>query len=578
MSAAAGGTPAALSARELMARFPSGLALEDFTSFHRSLEIRLSRAYWRKRGGQAFLEREVPNDITNDGTRAARAAEVLFANCIEVDASGGGGPIRVLELGVGMGLFARLVLRRFRELCGAHGKDFYSRLTYHATDYSEQNLLDIQRLGTLDDFEDHVRLSVVDATAPAQFTPLGRTSAKPWVGGFRAVFHNYLYDALPTSMVLRQEGRWYELRIQARLSEPWRVEELSGLSFDALLDLLRRGDDASVDALVPLYSFINAERSFFPVELDQLPYGDEVRRFADEVLQPWIDEAVGPQRNLRMWVPWGGMTSFSNTAPLLEPHGFMLMTDYGSTRVADVTGARAYQRYGAGVCVNVNFVLLEQFVRQRGFEICAAEGDDDLPLHGRLFTRASLAQTRARFQETFAAGDFETLESHLTEARALVQKDHVKALEHYYAAVQVCPHNWRTLAELAHVENAHAERHDRALELIDQALALNPTCSSDLWSERGDILVILGQLEEAERAYQRGVTLNPSHSRSHYNLAWLWAEMGRFVEALEACGRALATDRTGEASETILAKQRDILARRREAYDAERERVLLRHA
>jgi len=554
---------------DIVARFPNGLALEDFTPFHRSLELRLSRAYWRKRGGQAFTEREVPNDITNDGTRAARAAEVLFAHCIELAESGGlGGPIRVLEFGVGLGLFARLFLWSFRDLCGREKRDFFARLTYYATDVSERNLADIQRLGTLEEFGEHVRLGQVDATRPDELLPLG---------AMRAIFHNYLYDALPQSLVLRQDGRWYELYIQARLEDPWRVPELTDMSLPSFIEILRRGDEDSLDALVPLFSYVQAERSFFPVDLTTVPFGAEVQQFADAALQPWVDATVGQDRNVRMWVPWGGMTSFQGSIPLLEPDGLMLFTDYGSTELSEVTGARVYQRYGAGVCVNVNFPLLDGFMRSQGFQVSVPAGDDDLPLHARLASKAALPRTHVRFVDAFAAADFEAMDTHLADGRRLSRKDVAKALEHYRSAVQMFPCNWKVLAELAHVENAFAENHEGALALIDQAIALNPTCSSDLWSERGDILVLLGQMAEAERSYARGVALNGMHSRCHYNLAWLWAEQGRFPEALEACGRALATDRTGAASETILAKQKDILARRREAYDAERERILLRH-
>jgi tetratricopeptide (TPR) repeat protein len=199
-------------------------------------------------------------------------------------------------------------------------------------------------------------------------------------------------------------------------------------------------------------------------------------------------------------------------------------------------------------------------------------------LHARLASRAPLQKTHERFVAGFNGADFEALDNYLAEARKLFEQELPKALELYRKALDLYPGNWKVLSELAHIENAFAMNHEGALSLIDQAIALNPTCASDLWCERGDILVILNRTDEAESAYLRGVELNPMHSRSHYNLAWLWAEMGRHAEALEAVGRALATDRSGAASDTILAKQKDILTKRRAAYDAERERILGRHS
>src|SRR5262249_56850682 len=68
------------------------------------------------------------------------AARLLLASCLEASPRAAAPqdehPITVLELGAGSGLFARLLLDRFRDLCAEIGRDFYKRLTYIVSDAS----------------------------------------------------------------------------------------------------------------------------------------------------------------------------------------------------------------------------------------------------------------------------------------------------------------------------------------------------------------------------------------------------------------------------------------------------------
>jgi tetratricopeptide (TPR) repeat protein len=562
---------------DLRERFAGGVALEDFTRFVDSLEVRIGWAYWKKRGGQAFINREVPNDITNDGVRASRAAEVLFANCEEAEDSGRlGDTIPVVEMGVGLGLFARLLLQCFRILCEQSGRDFHRRLLYHATDFSRQNLADIQRLGTLAEFDPRVRLGILDALDPTTFTPLGSGTSEPLAGPLRAVFHNYLFDALPQSLVLRQQGAWYELRVQTRLGEPWRLCEFTPRPFDEVMDLLRRGDPEGIEALSDAYPLIEVERSFFPVTRNELPYARFAERFADEVLQPDVDHRIGTKRNVRMWLPWGAMTSLEKTAERLAEDGFLLFTDYGHTTAPEVATARAYQRYGAGICIPVNFPILDGFAQSIGLRLIVAEGDETLPLHARLVTKRPLARTETGFARRFVGRDFHELENLLKGAREAADGDVARAQARFREAETKFPDNWLLLAEWAHVENFVADNPGRALELADRALALNPTCSADLWCERGDALHRLGDGEGSERAYLRGLEVNPEHSRSHFNIAWLRAERGAYGEALLEIGKALACDSGGHHTKMLLDKQQEILDNRAAARDADRQRLMPR--
>src|SRR3954467_9073109 len=84
--------------------------IQDFVPLAESLEWQLGQEYLRQRGSKAFLSdmTPVPFVINNDGTLSRNAAEVFFACLIEAEETGKlEQEIFVLELGIGVGLFAR---------------------------------------------------------------------------------------------------------------------------------------------------------------------------------------------------------------------------------------------------------------------------------------------------------------------------------------------------------------------------------------------------------------------------------------------------------------------------------------
>ena len=109
----------------------------------------------------------VPFVVNNDGTLSRNVAEVFFASLEDAEKKG---PLEsqlfVLELGIGVGLFARYFLDAFRDLCQQHHKDYYERLYYIAADRSRQMLLDVCRHGVLADHPGRYLLRLVDAMQP----------------------------------------------------------------------------------------------------------------------------------------------------------------------------------------------------------------------------------------------------------------------------------------------------------------------------------------------------------------------------------------------------------------------------
>jgi tetratricopeptide (TPR) repeat protein len=559
-------------ASALRRRYPNGVLLEDFVSLADSLEARLSRAYWERRGLKSFLAREVPNEITNDGLRASRAAEVLLAHCREAQAATTlPDRIVVAEFGIGLGLFARLLLRRFEELCSDDGHDFYERLSYYATDISERNLEEIERFGTLAEFGEHVRLGKLDALDPAAFMPLGARQPESVAGSLQAIFHNYVYDTLPQCQLLRQDESWYELRVQTRLHEPWRLQDFHTEPVEEILDSVRRGADEAVASLLPVYEWIAVERCFFPVEVRSIPHSDVVLRFCDEVLQPSLDAKARAGESLRMWVPWGAMESCRKSMTLLHEGGFMLFSDYGVNEATEFLQARDYQRYGAGVCICLNLPMLDYHLATADAlhaTLTIPDGDEDLPLHSRLLTTGESPKTRGTFAAEYSAERYRAVSRPVARARSAVDRgDYATALASYAQAMDSCGQNWPVLGEWAHVANSAGEPVRTVLDITERALDVNPTCSADLWNEHGDALLRANRYAEAERAYRTAIAIEPEHSRSHFNLARTFAEQDQLDRALRAIGDSLAFDHAGRHTDMLLHKQAELLAAKRRSFD-----------
>jgi hypothetical protein len=198
-------------AEQILSRSQSGRDLvQEFVPLAQSLEWFLGQEYLKERGNKAFLSDSspVPYVVNNDGSLSRRAAQVLFESLEARGESQEKEALYVLELGIGVGLFARLFLDQFRDLCRKNGRDYYDRLCYIAADRSPRMLLDVARHGLLARHAGHYRLRVVDAMKPGEALPYDvafrgerretRDETRPLI---RAVFLNYLLDCLPAAVL-----------------------------------------------------------------------------------------------------------------------------------------------------------------------------------------------------------------------------------------------------------------------------------------------------------------------------------------------------------------------------------------
>jgi hypothetical protein len=228
---------AATTAEQVLAQCQGGReVVQDFVPLAQSLEWRLGQEYLRQRGNKAFLSdaHPVPFVVNNDGSLSHHAAEVFFASLLAAEKEGPlPAELFVLELGIGVGLFARFFLDAFRDLCARQHKDYYERLTYIAADRSQRMLLDVSRHGLFAHHPGRYRLRLVDALDPApllQDLMFRGQPARP----LRAVFLNYLLDCLPAAVLQLDGDQVKQLCVRTCVARNLRLQHYT--------DLRRKGD------------------------------------------------------------------------------------------------------------------------------------------------------------------------------------------------------------------------------------------------------------------------------------------------------------------------------------------------
>jgi hypothetical protein len=321
-------------------------ALQEYCAFQHSVEWELGQAYFRQKGSRAFLQDStpVPFAVNNDGSLSMAAAQLLFASLRQAEQEQKlEEEIRVLELGVGVGLFARLFLDAFRALSRQHGVDYYDRLVYVAGDYSARMLRDSGRHGTFAGHPGRYRLRVVDALDPA--AGLGQDGSGQDGPPFRAVFLNYLLDCLPAAVLEDAPDGPRQLCVRTCLARGLDPERDTPFGLQGLLARARSTDPAARRELLEVFPLLAADYDFRPVDPASVPHGDFALAFAQS-------QKIG-----QLVHSYGAIQCLDRLLPLLHPEGFILVNDYGQVQATDADGFE-HQCFSGATAVGLNFPLL----------------------------------------------------------------------------------------------------------------------------------------------------------------------------------------------------------------------------
>jgi tetratricopeptide (TPR) repeat protein len=552
-------TAAPSSAAAILAQAQSNRAvIQNFVALADSLEWNLGQEYLRQRGNKAFLSdaTPVPFIINNDGTLSRNAAEVLFANLVDAEQQG---PLEdelfVLELGIGVGLFARFFLDAFRDLCQERHKDYYDRLCYIAADRSERMLLDVCRHGVLADHPGRYRLRLVDAMHPGEWLSQdamfrGR-AGKP----LRAVFLNYLLDCLPAAVLQFEGEEVKQLCVRTCVARNVRLEDYTDLTAEALAERAAVNDDTARRELLEVYGLFASEYDYRPADLEALPHGAFALEF-------------GRTRAKKLLHSYGALQALERLLEWLEEDGFILVNDYGPTQLT-AQDEFEHQRFSLATFVGVNFRLLKAYFEGGRHAYLEPYGEGE-GIHSRLLGHKLSYQTALCFQQRFSQAAQEQLHEPTVLARQCLRVGRFELASSYYRqALDRQPGNWVLLNEVAQFLIFSLRDVKAGIELAKVALGLNPTCSSELWNTLGDGLFEYGRWAEARSAYLKALEVNDSDVRARYNLVWVYQREKNFAAALAMVAEGLALDKTGQYRERLLHKHAEVVAQQAQRHQQE---------
>ncbi|MCB9464389.1 MAG: tetratricopeptide repeat protein [Candidatus Eisenbacteria bacterium] len=543
---------------------PGRLRLQDWSPIVGSLEWVLASRYWETEGLAGFIRSEVPYVINNTPWVAEGAARVVLAASKSLPADS---PVRILELGAGIGLFASHFLRSFRKLCQEQGRDDYERTTYFVTDGSRRTARQWGEHGLFEEHGDHVVLAQCDANTPSMLRPIGEDAAPFELdpGSMHVVFANYVLDTLPATILKRDPALpdgFAEIRSRVYVSEAHRdeIRRRFGIDWDDLEGLATRAcadEGDAQDALLPILPYLEFEVAFGErAHADPLP---------KEILDVQADRVVWNH---------GALEAMRRILSLLTTDGCLLIRDLGPATDERIGDLSYVARFGPSLAFTVAFPILDRTVAEIGWASISPSGDEERAIHTRLITRSNSSITT--FRDWFADDLHERADALAEEAtRRINAGRYADALEAYRNALELCPDDWHLLANAGQFLTQQLLRPQEAMELLSRALEIQPNFSAHLWNSFGNCHFVLGDPERAHACYLRAQEIHGADAQTETNLAYSWTALGRYEEALEAVAAGLYFDRDARFESALLTKQKEVLAllqRRREEEDQRADR------
>jgi tetratricopeptide (TPR) repeat protein len=360
------------------------------------------------------------------------------------------------------------------------------------------------------------------------------------------VFLNYILDCLPADVLRIRESDVKQLCLRTRVARGIDLRTYTELTAEELARRAGSSDRTDQHELMECFPVLASEYDYRPVAIDSLPYSGFVVQFGQSCAGDFVHN-------------FGAMQCLERLLDQVDDAGFILLNDYGSSQPVHNEGFE-HQRFSGSTSVSLNFALLKSYFGDSGKCQWLEPPEQNGHIYSHLLGHKIGAATVGRFRERFGKAAFDWAREPADAARACLKHGRYdEAATDYGEALAREPRNWALMGEVARFLTFTLRDPSAGCKMAKAALALNPTCSSDLWNTLGDSLFMLGRIEEAQSAFLRALRINPNDVRAHYNLSFVYTRENDLEAALKSIAQGLALDKAGEFREGLLQKQSEVL-------------------
>lgn len=501
-----------------------GTALEAFGPAHRCARVRISHAFWNRSGFDPFLNLDVPYTGTSSGRLSEDALEVALAAADKADTASG---LRILEIGAGTGVFAKLFLDRMKEIA----PERYGSARYLVTDGSARMLEAQRAFGVLDDHRDVVSWRQLDA-------------AGDWddLEPFDVILGTYILDSTPFDLLALRDDRIWRKEVRCVLDHP-DPDEIA-----AIRSALDADDPDRLAGLARRAQLFGIQTRHVEIARDDIPHAGTIPSDTGGETLPFVHSR-------------GALDCIERCMSLLNPGGVAVFSDYGHVEPMQSHETTEFQAFGLSTAAGLNFPQIDAAFSARADLGYFAPVLDQGNLITRVLTRDPTMDLGALVEDLYGAVRHAAMTLPVETAREFLRGRMFETARELYAkALDLQPRNWALLEEVATMFQGSIEEHGIALELADLGLRLNPL-SPGLWRVRAASFLALGDQGAADAAITRAAELAPANPAMLECKAEVALAGSRYREALLAIGEALAHDLEGEHHESLLALQQSVLAR-----------------
>jgi tetratricopeptide (TPR) repeat protein len=283
---------------------------------------------------------------------------------------------------------------------------------------------------------------------------------------------------------------------------------------------------------------------------DALHYGEPARRYCNNIDRPPAGLCWGIFHKLFM--SYLGINDPESARRLAEEYGQMVCEDTGESAILRIS-----------FCYMVA-MLHARYLPARDF----AQGEHYLELGVTFLAKAGLRESDHYFMLAFNRNGLAMIRSFQGRQQEALElcRNAWKMLDEHLDSRRHRLHRSVLLYNMAQVYNQIAA-FALAIEQYTTAISLDPNYS-EYYNERGNLLLKLNRLEEADQDYRRAIALGPPYFEVWSNLGQCCRLRGRIEEAIGACDRSLDLQPNQPMAWMVRAQALQDLDRREEAIES----------